>query len=82
MLAPETPYPAVGGGALRTASLVEYFARRFDLDLIVFREQGAPDPRAAFPAGLARRVDVIELPLHSRAATARAAATPRALRLA
>ncbi len=72
MLAPETPYPAVGGGALRTASLVEYFARRFDLDLIVFREQGAPDPRAAFPAGLARRVDVIELPLHSRAATARA----------
>lgn len=72
MLAPEAPYPAVGGGALRTASLVEYLGRRFDLDVIVFSERGAPDPRAAFPAGLARRVDVIELPLHSRAAAARA----------
>lgn len=72
ILAPEAPYPAVGGGALRSASLVEYFARRYTLDLIIFHEPGAPDPRDAFPPALARRIDVLELPRHSRSALARA----------
>ena len=47
---------APGGGALRTASLLEYLARRYDVDLIVFRQPGAPDPAALIPAGLVRRV--------------------------
>jgi len=72
VLTPEAPYPAVGGGALRTASLVEYLARRYTTDLIIFREPEAPDPRKAFPDELARRVDVLKLPHHSRAAPARA----------
>jgi glycosyltransferase involved in cell wall biosynthesis len=72
ILSPEAPYPMAGGGALRTASLIEYLGRRRPLDVIVFRERGAPDPRAAFPEGLARRVDLIELPRHSRTAPARA----------
>ncbi|MDP2997240.1 MAG: glycosyltransferase [Bryobacterales bacterium] len=72
ILSPEAPYPAVGGGALRTASLVEYLARRYTLDLIIFHEPGAPDPREAFPPALARRIDVLELPRHSRSALARA----------
>ncbi|MEK7753339.1 MAG: glycosyltransferase, partial [Acidobacteriota bacterium] len=72
ILSPEAPYPAVGGGALRTASLVEFLARRYTLDLIIFHEPGAPDPREAFPPALARRIDVLELPRHSRSALARA----------
>jgi polysaccharide biosynthesis protein PslH len=72
ILSPEAPYPAAGGGALRTASLVEYLARRYTLDLIIFREPGAPDPRDAFPPALARRIDVLELSRHSRSILARA----------
>jgi glycosyltransferase involved in cell wall biosynthesis len=65
-LTPEAPYPAVGGGALRAASLFEYLAGRFDVDVVVFREPGAPDPAAAFPRGLARAVHVVNLPYNSR----------------
>ncbi|MBI4875012.1 MAG: glycosyltransferase [Acidobacteria bacterium] len=72
ILAPEAPYPAVGGGPLRTASLVEYLARRFTVDIIVFREPSAPLPLAAFTAGLARRQDVLQLPYHARHWPARA----------
>lgn len=77
IVAPEAPYPAVGGGALRTASLVEYFGRRYRLDCLLFREPGAPDPRGAIPAGLVRRADVIELPPHSRSRLARLARNAR-----
>lgn len=72
-LSPETPYPATGGGSLRSAALLEYLACRYALDLVVFREHGAPDPRDAVPAGIARRIDVIDLPYHSRTFFARAA---------
>ncbi len=65
-LTPEPPYPAIGGGPLRSASLLEYLGRRYDVDVIVFREQGSADPAAAFPPGLVRNVRVVELPYHSR----------------
>src|ERR1017187_7845821 len=55
-LAPEAPYPMAGGGALRSASLLEYLGRHYDVDVIVFRQPGAPDPASLFPIGLARRV--------------------------
>lgn len=71
-LSPEAPCPATGGGPLRSAALLEYLACRYAVDLIVFREPGAPDPRAAIPDGIARRVDVIDLPHHSRTFLARA----------
>lgn len=72
MLCPEPPYPLAGGGSLRTASLLNYLAARYTVDLVVFRQPAAPDPRAAIPPGLARRVDVIELPHHSSSVPARA----------
>lgn len=72
MLCPEPPYPLAGGGALRIASLLNYLAARYTVDLIVFRQPAAADPRIAIPPGLARRVDVIELPHHSRSVPARA----------
>ena len=67
ILAPEAPYPTHGGGALRTASLLHYLARRYDVDLIVFRQPGAPDPVRSFPAGIAREMHVIDLASHGRA---------------
>ena len=79
-LAPETPYPVEGGGALRSASLLEYLAGRYAVDVLVFRQPGAADPRGHFPAGLARRLSVIDLPRHRRHPPARAWRT--ALRLA
>lgn len=71
VIAPEAPYPAVGGGALRTASLLEYLRTRYRLDVVTFREPGRPDPRPAFPPGIA--VQVIDLPANSRTPAARAA---------
>jgi len=73
VLSPEAPYPLTGGGSIRTASILEYLGPRYALDVIVFREPGAPDPRCAFRPGLARGVHVIDLPRHSKAPAARAA---------
>jgi glycosyltransferase involved in cell wall biosynthesis len=71
MLAAETPYPLAGGGALRTASLLHYLSRKYRTDLIVFRQPGAPDPGDHLPAGLVRRVTVIDLPAQRRSRAAR-----------
>jgi len=73
MLAPEAPYPLAGGGALRTASLLHYLAGRYEVDLIVFRQPGEPDPAARIPAGLARRVVTVDLPANRRDVVAKAA---------
>ena len=40
VLAPETPYPLAGGGALRTASLLHYLAKSYEVDLLVFTPAG------------------------------------------
>jgi glycosyltransferase involved in cell wall biosynthesis len=83
-LSAEAPYPLAGGGALRSASLLHYLARTRDVDVIVFRQPGDPDPAVQLPgvapsilpairlADLARRVTVIDLPPHSRRPSARA----------
>ena len=42
ILSPESPSPMHSGGAIRTASLVEYFSQRATLDLIEFGESGTP----------------------------------------
>lgn len=72
LMAPETPYPTVGGGALRTASLVEYLAAHYELDVIVFRQPAAPDPAHTRLGRLTRRIAVLDLPIHSRHSAARA----------
>ena len=68
MLSPEPPYPLRGGGAFRIASLLHYFARFADVDLIFLSDSGKP---AEIPAGLVRRQTVIPLPVHNRALWAR-----------
>jgi polysaccharide biosynthesis protein PslH len=70
-LVPEAPYPLAGGGALRTASLIHGLARFYELDLIVFRQPMAPDPRKLIPPGLAQRVSIIDLPVNGRGLAAR-----------
>jgi len=72
-ISPEAPYPLAGGGSLRTASLLNFLARQYAVDLIVFREPHADDPRQHVPPGLARRLHVVDLPANSRHALARAA---------
>ncbi len=67
LVCPEAPYPMAGGGAMRTASLIECLGRRYALDLIIFREPGTGDPRAAVPPGLVREISLVDLPRHSRA---------------
>ena len=70
-LAAEAPYPIIGGGPNRAASVLEYLTRRFSVHGIFFREPGAPDPVAAIPPGKLDRADVVELPFHSRHPIAR-----------
>jgi polysaccharide biosynthesis protein PslH len=72
VLAPEAPYPLAGGGALRTASLVHYLAQAHQVDLLVFRQPGAPDPAGLLPPGLVRQVLVLDLPANGRSTAARA----------
>lgn len=65
VLSPEAPYPTRGGGAIRTASLIEYLRRRYaSVDLIVFSEAGATPPDGA--------TATVELKRHSRSHAARA----------
>ena len=71
LLAAEAPYPLTGGGALRSASLLTYLARTRPVDVVVFRQPGAPDPAADIPPGLARRAWSIPLPANSRRLPAR-----------
>jgi glycosyltransferase involved in cell wall biosynthesis len=77
--APECPFPLVGGGAIRCASLLHFLTRRYEVDAFVFREPGAPDPRALMPPGLVRDLFVIDLPFHRRSAAAKAWRTARRL---
>lgn len=72
VLSPETPFPMMGGGALRTASLLHYLGPRYDVDLLVFRQPGAPDPRYDIRPGLVRSIAVLNLPPNRRDPTARA----------
>ena len=72
VLAPEAPYPVIGGGPLRTASLLEYVSQHFATDVFTCRQPGAPDPLAAFPPDRFRRLHAFTLPSHRSSTAARA----------
>jgi glycosyltransferase involved in cell wall biosynthesis len=69
----EAPYPLAGGGAMRSASLLNFLARRWAVDMITFREPRAADPGEHLPPGLVRHLHVVDLPPHARHTLARAA---------
>ena len=77
IVCPESPYPLRGGGAFRTASLVEYLGRNYALDAVFFSEETRPDPREALPPGLVRESLLIPLPVHSRGLAAKAVRNAR-----
>lgn len=65
LVCPEAPYPVLGGGAQRIASLIEYFADRgCAVDVLSFVPCQAP-------AGLVREVLCVPLPENGRSLTAR-----------
>jgi len=66
-ISPESPYPPIGGGPLRSASLVEYLRKRYCLDVILFRQPGG---RAPSCPGAVRTL-ILDLPYHSRILPAR-----------
>jgi len=72
-LSPEAPYPLAGGGALRSASLLNFLAQHYELDMVAFHEPGAACPEHHLPPGLVRRLHVIDLPRNARHALARTA---------
>ncbi len=72
MISPEAPYPLDGGGALRTASLLQYLGARYELDLIVFQHPGQKTLEA-LPSGLVRRAQAVPLHPHRGDFAARAA---------
>ena len=63
---------------MRSASLLNFLARRFAVDMIVFRDPRAAAPRPHLPPGLVRRLHVVELPPHARHTLARKSPRPRA----
>lgn len=69
---PEAPYPTRGGGALRSACIVEYLALRYQLHAITFRLEGQQDPAERFPLGSLSSSLAINLPHHSKSFRARA----------
>lgn len=71
VLSPEAPFPAIGGGALRSASLVHYFARRAPVDLILFQQPGEADPALAIPNEVQGEKFVLRLSYHARHGAAR-----------
>lgn len=64
-ISPEPPYPANGGGAIRSACMLEWLARRADVYALVC---GEPESRVH---EICRRVESVQLLHHSRSAAAR-----------
>jgi hypothetical protein len=60
----------IGGGPIRSASLVEYLSRHFSVHAVVFRQKGDPDPALAIPPGRVEKLDVLHMPFHSKHAIA------------
>ncbi len=69
LLSPESPYPTAGGGAIRTASVLEFLSQRFRVHLVAFALHG--DEEHAPPDGIVERLDWIRLPRHSQSLAAR-----------
>ncbi len=69
-LSPEPPFPLNGGGPLRSASILHFLARRFNVHLVTFQERGSsPNTTAAGPLPLTPTM--IDLPHHARNLSAR-----------
>ncbi len=66
ILLPEAPYPVIGGGPLRTASILEALAAQFQLTAIHYRLAGDPDPATLYPPNLLHQSHTLPLPQHAK----------------
>ncbi len=64
-LAPESPYPAHGGGPMRSACMLEWLARRSEVYALVFA------PPSGEIHSRCKRVELVNLPTHSKSLAAR-----------
>lgn len=64
LLAPEPPYPVIGGGPLRTASIAEWLLQHASVHLVTFHDPAYP--QLDIPAHKFSRIDILPLPLHQR----------------
>lgn len=64
VLSPEAPYPLHGGGAIRTACLLQYLAQRMPVDLVTFAVGADRDPAVDLPDGLVDSAHTVRLPVH------------------
>lgn len=71
VLLPEPPYPAIGGGPLRSGSILSHLSERYEITAIHFRQVGDPDPAGEYPAGVLRRSLLVRLPFHSKGTVAK-----------
>lgn len=70
-LSPEPPYPLTGGGPLRSASLLHFLARRFQVHLLTFVEEDSANPEPFLPKGLVDHITTIYLPQHDKRTVSR-----------
>jgi polysaccharide biosynthesis protein PslH len=70
LISPEWPWPAAGGGPMRTAALLHALAASYQLDLMLFREDGAGEGMLPpdLPLG---DVVTLRLPRHARSSSSR-----------
>jgi glycosyltransferase involved in cell wall biosynthesis len=66
ILLPEAPYPVIGGGPLRTASIIEALAPQFQLTAIHYQLAGDPDPATLYPPHLLHQSHTLPLPQHDK----------------
>ncbi len=66
-LSPESPHPPIGGGPLRSASVLHYLLSRYQVDAVLFRQPDGPAPQCPGAA----RILTVDLPYHSRSVPAR-----------
>lgn len=67
LVLPESAYPVIGGGPLRTASMIHALAAQgYQLTAIHFRLAGEPDPALHYPLGLLHDTHILNLPHHSK----------------
>jgi glycosyltransferase involved in cell wall biosynthesis len=63
---PEAAYPVMGGGPLRTASILEWLRERYELSAIHFVLEGEADPLRGYPEGMFGEALRLELPRHDK----------------
>lgn len=72
-LSPEPPFPAIGGGPLRSASILTWLQQHYTVDLITFWDPQYPSPQPELQNHGFRHIHILKLKPHDRRPLARLA---------